>query len=181
MQLEAISATILPRGASYQTTLRGMKGDAGNTGKRPLPSAIRNNTQLVRTAARSTFFQKVSRTRGSVSVLYTLCADSHEQLVEQQSIELIDSAKRQRLRWCSKLSSSKQQHSVQVRIVQKLRWHETSAETPNNLQLREDTRKASESDGLVFQLQDSETHLREAVTSIITILPGVSSKTISQT
>ena len=42
-----------------------------------------------------------------------------KQLVKQQSIELIDSAKCRRLRWCGKLSSSKQQQqdSVQVRIV----------------------------------------------------------------
>ena len=64
--------------------------------------------------------------------------------IEQQSIELIDSAKRRRLRWCSNLSSSKQQRSVQVRIVRKLRWHETSAETPNKCQIRDGTRAASE-------------------------------------
>ena len=102
---------------------------------------------------------------------------STKQLVEQQSIELIDSAKRRRLRWCGKLSSSskQQQHSVQVRVVRKLRWHETSAETPNKCQLRDCTRTASEADGSVFQLQDAE------VTCVITILTGVSSKNISQT
>ena len=69
--------------------------------------------------------------------------------VEQQSIKLINRARRQRLRWCSKLSS-KQQHSVQVRIARKLRWHETSAETPNKCQLRDGTRAAAEADGSVF-------------------------------
>ena len=87
-----------------------------------------------------------------------------KRLVEQQSIVQINSAKRRRLRWCSKLTRSKQQRSVQVRIVRQLRWHETSAQTPNTYQLRDGTRTASEDDVSVIQLQDAETHPREGVT-----------------
>ena len=78
-------------------------------------------------------------------------------------------------------SQQQQQHSVQVRIVRKLRWHETSAETPNTCSLRDGICTASEADGSVFQLQDAETHPREGVPFILTILTGVSSKSISQT
>ena len=76
---------------------------------------------------------------------------------------------------------TQQQHDVQVRIVRKLRWRETSAETPNNYPSRDGTRTASEADGSVFQLKDAETHPREGVTYTIAILTGVISETMSQT
>ena len=97
-------------------------------------------------------------------------------------MELLGSTKRRRLRWCSKLSSSKQQqqHSVQVRIGQKLSWHETFAETPNKCQLRDSTRTASEADGSVLQRDDADTHHRDGLTFILTVLTGVSRKNVSR-
>ena len=103
-------------------------------------------------------------------------------LVEQQPIELIDSTKRRWLRWCSKFSSNKQQqqqqHSVQVHILRKLRWHETSADTTYKCPLRDGTRTAFEAYRSVFQLYDAKIHHREELTCTITMLTrGLAAKT----
>ena len=93
---------------------------------------------LVRTAASSTTKYYARRPYCILSMQIDI-----KHWVEQQSIELIDSTKRRRLRWCSKLSSSKQrQHSVRIRTRPQI----------NDNQLRDGTRTTSEVDGSVFQL-----------------------------
>ena len=176
MQLEGVSATVRPRGALQKTFLSEKKRNAGNTGKTTI--AIRHPTQ-----------QHVTRShRSKQHVVYKKChvQDARcpkgilcvqiamKQLVEQQSIELIDYASRRRIRRSSKLSTSKQ-HSVPVRIVRNLRWRDTSAEMPNKCQLQDGTRTGAEADRSVFQLQDAETHPREEAIGNIFSLTGVSS------
>ena len=140
------------QGAFKKTILSEEKENAANTKKPNI--AIRHPAQQritrAHTAASSTTKYYV-RDAWRPYCLLPVHVDT-KQLVEQQSIELIDSMKRRRLRECSKFSSSKQQHNIQVHIIRKLRWHETSAETPYKCQLRDGTRTASEADGSVFQL-----------------------------
>ena len=148
-----------------------------------MPSGIRhNNSLLVGTAANINCLQPyhVRDVRCPYCILGPGVQAATNQLLEPQSIELIDSAKRRRLRRCSKLCCSKKQwqHSVQEHTLRNVRWHETSAETPNKCLLRDGIRTVSEVDGSVNQLQDTETG---GVACIITVLTGVSITKISQT
>ena len=77
-----------------------MEENAGNTGKTTI--GICHPAQ-----------QHITRSYSSKQDFFAWCPycilrveTATKQLVEQQSIELIDSTKRRRLRWCNKLSSS---------------------------------------------------------------------------
>ena len=120
-----------------------MKENTGSTGKTTIAIPHPAQQHIARSyRSKKHFFLKchVRDPRCLYCILRVQIAT--KQLVEQQAIELIDSAKRRRLGWSSKLSSSKQQqpHSVQVCIVRKLPWHETSAGTPDTCRLRDGTR-----------------------------------------
>ena len=79
--------------------------------------AIRHVAQqrITRTAASSTTKHYVRDARHPYYLL-RIQIDTR-QLIQLQWVKLIDSTKCRRLRWCSKLNSSKQQHSVQIRII----------------------------------------------------------------
>ena len=137
MQLEAGSATLLPRGAILKRFLSEKKE---NVGKKKQNFSIRHRAQKHVTRSYSSKQHSkqyhVRDARRPYCILRVQIATKH--LVEQQrSIDLIDTTKRRRLRGCRELSSikQKQQHTVQARIAQKLRWHETSAEMPNKISI----------------------------------------------
>ena len=141
--------------------------------KKTFPSAIRPNNALLariqqRVALQSTTYETLGVSRSCTAAssatkyhvrdarrpccILPVQIDT-KQLLEQQSVELTDSTKRRRLRWCCKFSSSKQQqHSVQVHSIRKLSRHDTFAEMPYKCQLSDGTRTASEADVSVFQL-----------------------------
>ena len=126
---------------SKTTFLSEVKANGGNAGKTTI--AIRTTTHNKSFVQQQAVLKKKTVTYETLGVravyfVYTV-QKPIKQLVEQQSIELMLVQQTQQL-----------QHSVQVRIVRKLRRHETSAETPHKCQLRDGTRTASEADGSVF-------------------------------
>ena len=133
-----------------------------------LGSAIRRSTVLLdRIALGSTTmyyirnarrpYYSLRRIQTDTKTAMRTAVDRVDRQYEAPAITLVQQAQQKQ---------AQQRRSVQVRIIRKLRWYQTSAETTNKCQLRDGARTASEADGSVLQLQDAEIHGQEGSTCL---------------